>query len=147
MRCTIDPVRLTLRCKVPSVFKRKSCPPPPATLFFTRGATELCHFLIETDCGEKDRACLHFLFFYVCSANQDQFYSISFIQGNHLGQHYNKHIGFCFPLLKPLLAVLLKIISQADKSTTCQQTCSVCTLHPHPAEMWWQTLHPHPAET
>ena len=131
------PCLIDLRFKVPSVFKGKSCPSAPATLFFTRGATESCHFLIETDCEEKDRACLHFLFFYVCSANQDQFYSISFIQGNHLGLHYNKHIGF-FPLLKPLLAVLLKIISRADKSPACQQTCSVCPLHPHPAKTWWR---------
>lgn len=116
-----------LRCKVASVFKVKSPHFSPSHPLFTKGAIESCQFLIETDCREEGRAWLHFLFFYVCSANQDQFYL--FIQGNRLGLHYNKLIGF-FPLLKSLLAVLLKIISQSDKSTACQQTCSVCTLSP-----------------
>lgn len=69
--------------------------PPHHHSLFTKGAIDLSP-LIEADCGEY-RARLHFLFFYVCSANQDQFYYISFIRGNHLGLHYNKHIGFPLP--------------------------------------------------
>lgn len=115
------------------MFKVKFLHFSPSHPRFTKGATELCHLLIEADRGEKDRARLHFLFFYVCSANRDQFYYISFIRGNHLGPHYNKHIG-SFPLLKPLLAALLRIIYPSDKSTTCQQTGSVCTFCPHPTQ-------------
>lgn len=112
---------------------------PPATILYQR-----CHWIVSSPdrsrLWREGQGRFHFLFFYVCSANQDQFYYISFIRGNHLGPHYNKHIGF-FPLLQPLLAVLLRIISQSDKSTTCQQTCSVCVLCPRPAQvLWWLEL-------
>lgn len=125
------PLPLTLRCQAAICVPGEIPLLLPQPLTFTKGAIELRHLPIEADCGEEDRA--NFIFFsFVCSANQDQFYYILFIRGNHLGLHYNKHIGV-FPLLQPLLAVLLRIISQPDRSTTCQQTCSVCVLYTHPA--------------
>lgn len=67
---------------------------PPATFFYQR-----CHWIVSSPNWSRlwrGQGRFHFLSFYVCSANQDQFYYISFIRGNHLGPHDNKHIGF-FP--------------------------------------------------
>lgn len=83
--CAIEP-------EIQSVHLRSRshrCTSPPATLFLP----ELCHWLIEVDCGGKDGVRLHLLFLYVCSTNQDQFYYILFIRVNHLGLHYHEHVG------------------------------------------------------